>query len=67
MLIPYVIYLVIIGIFLLIGGLGVYHIHRFSTEWGRIRLLTIVFVAGSVVLIGASLYFMTNIQWDNYF
>lgn len=61
-LIIYTIYALLIVIFLAIGGLAVYHALRHVYLSPRVRPVTIVFVALSLVLIAVSTFFLTRID-----
>lgn len=67
MVVAYIIYLAALAVFFALAGMGMYHIHRFATEWGRIRFITIVFVIGSIVIISLSFIYMLNTPWGDIF
>jgi len=62
--IAYAVYAIIVGMFLIIASMGIYHMHRFGADWDRTKYITFLFVVLSLILIGYSLILMGHISWD---
>ena len=60
-----IIYLVVIGIFMLFAFLNMYHLMRFGMFDLRTKIIALFFVLISIAIIAISIYLLRDIVWQD--